>query len=116
MFALRLAGAAKAFPVTRVLELQVINDTVGSDPVVLVAESSSGAIRAYRRGKRVFEWSETGFLRDSEGGKWTIEEDGLRSIGSTAPEEILERLPGHLAFWFGWYGFFPQTEVWQGGG
>jgi hypothetical protein len=113
IFALRLAGAAKAYPVTRVLELQVINDTVGSAPVVLVGESRSGAIRAYRRGEWVFEWSEIGFLRDSQGGKWSMTEDGLEPIGSTSTADRLVRLPGHRAFWFGWYGFYPQTEVWD---
>ena len=25
--------------------------------------------------------------------------------------ETLPRLPGHLAYWFGWYAFFPKTLV-----
>jgi hypothetical protein len=30
--------------------------------------------------------------------------------------EPLERLPGHVTFWFGWFGFFPETEVYGSGG
>ena len=27
------------------------------------------------------------------------------------PEERLERLPSHMAYWFGWYSFHPATDV-----
>lgn len=26
----------------------------------------------------------------------------------------LPRVPGHLAYWFGWYSFFPQSELYTG--
>jgi hypothetical protein len=37
---------------------------------------------------------------------WSIEEDALvqRATGQRLP-----RLGGHLAYWFGWYAFYPQT-------
>jgi hypothetical protein len=24
---------------------------------------------------------------------------------------MLERLPGHMAYWFGWFSFYPRTEL-----
>ena len=44
---------------------------------------------------------------DGNGAAWQVTEEGL--IG---PEgEALPRLSGHMAYWFGWYSFFPQTAV-----
>ena len=45
---------------------------------------------------------------------WNLTEDALISSENEAVR--LQRLPGHVAFWFGWYGFYPDTEVWDGGG
>ena len=42
---------------------------------------------------------------------WRITEDAL--IG--AEGEKLPRLGGHLAFWFGWFSYFSQTQVYQAG-
>jgi len=33
--------------------------------------------------------------------------------GNEAP---LARVPGHRAFWFGWYAFFPEISVYSGCG
>ena len=27
--------------------------------------------------------------------------------------EIAPRINGHLAYWFGWYAFFPQTLLYE---
>ena len=37
-----------------------------------------------------------------------MEEEALVLVDG---DERLERLPGHAAFWFGWYAQFPETEV-----
>ena len=38
---------------------------------------------------------------------WRVDEGAL--VGPAG--ENLARLLGHMTFWFGWYGFYPQTEV-----
>jgi hypothetical protein len=110
VYTLRLEGRAKAFVVEAVLATGVVNDTVGSIPVVLVGDSRSGSIRAYERGDRSFRWDEQDSLMDESGTLWSLTEEALISTGEGA--ERLARLPGHAAFWFGWYGFYPDTEVW----
>ena len=46
-------------------------------------------------------------LLDDRGGEWQITEDALIGPG----ERRLDRIGGHLAYWFGWYSFFPATLV-----
>ena len=63
-------------------------------------------MRAYERGERSFEAGpEPGALIDESGSSWRVTEESL-----VGPDGVsLGRLPGHLAYWFGWFSFYPQT-------
>ncbi len=95
------------------IQESVINDTVGPQPLVIITDPDSGAVRAYDRGDRVFSYDGE-VLRDQDGGEWELEETGLRS--GAMPDIVLERLPGHDAFWFGWFAANPQTRLYSGAG
>ncbi len=44
-------------------------------------------------------------MLDSAGRAWQVTEEALLGPdGERAP-----RVNGHLAYWFGWYAFFPNT-------
>ncbi len=116
VFVLRLQDGAKAYPIDRLLEVGVVNDQIGSESVVLIGDRTSGAVRAYRRGSLEFVAGEAGLLEDEEGRQWATEETGLKCLEPDAFADVLERVPGHVALWFGWYGFFPETEIWLGEG
>lgn len=126
VFAVRFDGTAKAYPLETLLAERVVNDRVRGTEVVLVAAGervevegqslragevtySPGAeIRAFARNGRTFApGAEPDELVDSEGGRWEVTEAAV--VGPDG--ERLERLGGHLAYWFGWYAFFPNTEV-----
>ena len=108
VYGLRSGDRAKAWPIERVLREQVVNDRLGDLELVLVGNPESGAVRAYRRDGRVFRTSAaSGDLRDESDRVWRITEEALVSDGA-AP---LPRVPGHVALWFAWFGFFPQTEL-----
>lgn len=110
VYALRLGGAPKAYPLERLETEGVVNDAVGGEPVVLVSDPESGAVRAYRRGAHRFARGAGGELADGEGRRWRLTEEALLPP-EDAGLEPLPRLPGHVTFWFGWFGFFPDTEV-----
>lgn len=116
VFALRAGSRAKAYPVDRVVRERTVHDQLGDLELVLVGDPESGAVRAWRRTGQRFSLEENGRgLRDETGRRWQITEEAL--IAATAPGEAaqrLERLPGHVSFWFGWFGFFPETEVYGG--
>lgn len=126
IYALNIDGQPKAYPIKILTEELVVNDTHAEQPVVLVAAAEavelegvsrrSGAVtyspgaevRVYDRGD--FEFSPGDAedqVIDQDGTVWIVTEDGLVSEDG----EMLERLPGHLAYWFGWFAFFPGTEV-----
>ncbi len=118
IYTLRWGSAVRAYPLDLLAQRQVINDRVGDRPVVLVADPETGAVRAYGRAgsTQVFgpqpSGRRSGRLLDEQGRAWRVSEQGLLPDGFEAP--ALERLPGHYAFWFGWYAFFPRTEVYEG--
>jgi hypothetical protein len=120
VFALNLNDTPKAYPLATIIPEGVTNDTLAGESVVIVSratperaffEPGGAAVRAYARQDRVFHRSaEPDELIDQDGQTWTITEAALIGPDDTR----LERLGGHLAFWFGWYAFYPDTLVYEG--
>ncbi|MFL6236397.1 MAG: DUF3179 domain-containing protein [Thermoanaerobaculia bacterium] len=112
VYAVRLGERAKAYPVERAVQERVINDALGEEPLVVVADPASGAVRVYRRGGRAFRpGPAAGELVDADGRRWTVGEDALVPAEPDPAIAPLPRLPGHQSFWLGWYAFFPQSEL-----
>ena len=100
------------------LDQPVINDSLGTNDVVVVT-STGGAARAYRGGRYQFTLAETSagadgvaLLKDQQGRQWQAGEEAL--VLAEDPSQKLERLPGHMAYWFGWFAFNPDTDVYRG--
>ncbi len=66
-----------------------------------------GETRAYERGAHRFKGATRDALLDDRGRPWKVTEEALLGPG----DERLARLPGELAYWFGWFAFFPTTEL-----
>ncbi len=73
-----------------------------------VIYSAGGEVRAYDRGNETFSpGPDPDTVLDSEGQVWQVTEEALLGPdGKTAA-----RVNGHLAYWFGWFSFFPNTLV-----
>lgn len=130
VYALRLNDVPAAYPLEIVADEQVINDDINGEGVVVVAGalpivevtgesrrvgevtySPGGEVRAYERSEQSFSPGSTpDIIVDQDGAEWQVTEEGL--IGPEGEE--LARVSGHLAYWFGWYAFFPQTLVYEG--
>ncbi len=112
VFTQLVEGQPKAYPLSVLEEELVVNDTLaGQDLVVVLDEGGLGA-RAYERGEHTFSSTSaatTAVLLDEKGVEWQVTEDALVSEKG----EQLARLPGHMAYWFGWFSFYPQTEVYE---
>jgi len=108
-------GATKAYQIAALNEARVVNDELGGQSVVVIASATSEAARVYQRTPGVEFGLDPkaaaallpGSLVDSLGGLWTVTEDALIPGSGVT----LARLPTHQAFWFGWFQFHPDTEL-----
>ena len=116
---LRVEGQPKAYPLDKLAQSVVVNDELGGAALVIVTDPEAGAARAYHRGDRIFQVSQVSteadgsnglrFLVDQGNNRWEVTEEALVNVED--PSVRLERLPSHMAFWFGWYASFPLTRV-----
>jgi hypothetical protein len=109
VFALLLDGQPKAYPLGSLSEERVVNDIVAGQKLVVVADEGGHGARAYEREDHVFipVAGDAFVLLDETGEAWQVTENALVSPDGTKSP----RLPGHMAYWFGWYSFFPHTEI-----
>jgi hypothetical protein len=126
IFGLERDGVARAYPLEALHARRVVNDRFRDDPIVLVVSGprlfvdgrsvrsgparydAGAAVRAYRRGSYEFHAGEApDALTDETGRPWSVHEDAL--VGPDA--QRLERVPGVLAYWFGWQSYHPRTEL-----
>jgi hypothetical protein len=110
VFVLRLDPHQKVYPLSAFAGAAVVNDTVGGTPVVLVGRSGTRTVRAYARGRLRFRFGPgpDELIAEGSGEVWRLEEEALVPV---AGGERLPRQAGHLAYWFGWFAFHPDTPV-----
>ncbi len=120
----RVGEVHKAYPLKTLQQERVVNDSVSGTEVVVVAGSKttlSGAI--YAREGTTFRLP-VGYvasdpngrppktLLDADGRQWQVTEEALQNTAD--PSQTLPRLPSHEAYWFGWYAFHPDTQLYGG--
>ncbi len=128
VFGLDIAGQQKAYSLAALIEHNdVLNDTLGAtdlaivtaNPLINVSAVAPGAgeleyqvaseVRAYARppGRTFHLTEDPATLEDDRGLPWQLTEEALTAEdGTTAP-----RIAGHTSFWFGWFQFFPRTDL-----
>ena len=116
-----IGDAQKAYSVSVLQVERVVNDTLGETNVVVLGSEISQAAKAYERGDQEFSRVEgdtsTGVpmkLVDQNGHVWDVTEEAL--VNASDSSQTLPRIPTHSSFWFGWYAFYPDTELYEGGG
>jgi hypothetical protein len=100
----------KAYPLSVLEDELVVNDTLAGQDLVIIHEDGGHGARAYVRGEHTFSPASedtTTVIKDETGLRWQVTEDALVSEDG----EELSRLPGHMAYWFGWYQFYPRTLI-----
>ena len=116
-----IGDAQKAYSVSVLQVERVVNDTLGETNVVVLGSEISQAAKAYERGDQEFSRVEgdasTGVpmkLVDKNDQVWDVTEESL--VNASDSSQTLPRIPTHSSFWFGWYAFYPETELYEGGG
>lgn len=115
---IRTEEAATAFVERDVRKALVVEAQVGELPVVLVAAGDDHPVVTFSRrvSGRVLSFrlaeGERAAMDDVEtGSRWSLA-DG-KAISGPLKGAQLERAPAYPAFWFGWLGYFPNTELWK---
>jgi len=85
-------------------ERPVYSNRLGELEFVVLTDLS-GANRVYANtGVKFTSYDGRDAVTDSEGTDWALAEDALSEAGG----RVLERLPAHRAFWFGWFAAYPD--------
>jgi hypothetical protein len=110
VFTLLVQGQPKAYVLSKLGD--ILNDEVGGEKLVLITDRRNGAVRAYARGESIFKARKTrSSVEAADGSMWALSEEALINPSTG---ERLPRLAGHLAYWFGWRSFYPQTLLYDG--
>ena len=108
VFGLRVTGVEKSWPLSRFEGGRVINDRVGALDIVLIGDTATRTVRAYRGGGLEFNTHGDDLsVVSADGALWRVTEDALEGSGG----EQLTRLPGHLAYWFAWSGYLGGADL-----
>ena len=110
IFGVRVPGGVKAWPLATLANGAVINDHIGFMDVVVLGDASGRGARAYERRRQRFMRGASPDEVLSGGARWRVTENALIGPGS----ENLPRLPGHVAYWFAWAGYYENALL--GGG
>lgn len=110
VYGIRVAGGAKAWPLTAFEAEPVINDQVGLSDVVLIGDAQTRTVRAYARDGQVFSGDAINLV--GPGGTWSLTEEAL--LGPKG--ERLPRMPGHVSYWFAWDGYLGAESALYGTG
>ena len=116
----QLNDSTKAYASSALRQHLIVNDVVGGEEIVVLGSATSEGARAYYRGGRSFtvapdDGGRPGFpsmVADADGGTWQVTEGFL--VNSADESEKLARIPTHMSFWFGWFQFHPDTELYTG--
>lgn len=101
VFALRSAGQDKAWPLSLFTGGRVLNDTAGILDIVLIGNAATRTVRAYLRDGLEFRAGRDPSRLRAGGSDWQVTEEAL--VGPSGRR--LDRLPGHIAYWFAWAGY-----------
>ena len=115
-----LNDSYKAYSTEALQTDRVVNDVLGGEEIVVLGSATSEAGRAYHRDGRSFSLApgdedQPGIpsaLTDDEGARWLVTEEFL--VNAADESERLARIPTHMSFWFGWFQFHPDTELYGG--
>ena len=96
----------------------LVNDEVGGTNLVLTGNPGTKAVEAFERMDIEFTGllteNGTTTLTDANGVEWRVTDERLEALDGSG--ETLARVSGRTSFWFGWRAFFPDTDVYGGGG
>lgn len=114
---IEIRDAHKAYPVSALRKEPVVNDMVGSTPVLVVYAAASDTTTAFSRvvaGRTLtFRAADSGTILDNEtGSKWSTYGE---CVNGKLRGQKLERVIPQPGSWFAWAEFHPDTDIYAVG-
>ena len=107
VFGIRELNVSRAWPLDVFAKGRIINDAFANRPIVLIGNAKTRTVRAYERGENIFKQGTGDQALNSGTSVWQVGEEAL--IGPNG--EKLDRIAGHLAFWFAWDGYLGEAST-----
>ncbi len=105
VFSLRDGAVKKAWPLKFFKGGKVINDKAGSQTLVLIGDQASRTVRAFNSNGIEFTHTNDPSKVTGAGKTWTVSEAALTADDGTK----LDRLAGHIGFWFAQENYYGET-------
>jgi hypothetical protein len=117
MLGIQAFGASRAFPYEALLKDKLIEDHVGSEPIILVVGPDDQSVRVFERRipglSEVPEFYRTSaalFMDDTTGSSWNFQ--GC-AISGKSRGKCLTRVEVIKDYWFDWRHYNPATTIYQ---
>ena len=109
-------GASRAYPVSGIFSAKVIEDRLGSEPILIVAGADSKSIRVFQArvaGQATapeYYWTGDVLLDAETGSEWNF--NGCAVRGSRAGT-CLKAVDALKDYWFDWRNYHPDTTIFR---
>jgi Protein of unknown function (DUF3179) len=118
MLGIQAFGASRAFPYDTVLKGKLIEDRVGSEPIILVVGPDDQSVRVFQRripGVAVetpefYRTSADRFMDDATGSSWNFQ--GC-AVSGKSQGKCLARVEVIKDYWFDWRNYNPATTIYR---
>jgi hypothetical protein len=117
MLGIQAFGASRAFPYETVLKDKLIEDYVGSEPIILVVGPDDQSVRGFQRRipglSEVPEFYRTTaalFMDDTTGSSWNFQ--GC-AVSGKSEGKCLTRVEVIKDYWFDWRHYNPATTIYR---
>jgi len=117
MLGIQAFGASRAFPYAAVLKDKLVEDYVGSEPIILVVGPDNQSVRVFQR--RIPGISEVPefyrvtpalFMDDATGSSWNFQ--GC-AVSGKSQGKCLARVEVIKDYWFDWRHYNPATTIYR---
>jgi hypothetical protein len=123
MLGIEAFGEARAFPYERVIAEKLVQDRIGSQPVILLVGPDGVSVRAFRENVpgaadagtplEFFRTPDGAMIDSATGSRWNFK--GC-AVDGKSKGECLERVEAIKDYWFDWRHYHPATTVYTGSG
>lgn len=110
-------GVDKAYPIEALRKERIVHDRIDDVDLVVVASTTTSDAHIYENPEGLTfslpqDAPEEGFplrIVDENGTEWDVSREKLTNASDSS--NVLKSVPSNISFWFGWFAFHRDTEL-----